>query len=131
MDLQGAVLQSRYGVDPVHTADELARLAARFPDGIALHTATIDGRLVAGIVLYETAVVAHCQYIAVSDEGREAHALDLLADTLIESCTGRRRWWDFGASTERSGLHLNESLIRNKESYGARAVAYDQYLLEI
>jgi hypothetical protein len=131
MTLQGAVLRSRYGVDPVHTADELALLAGRFPDSIALHVATVDDRLVAGIVLYETAVVAHCQYIAANDEGREAHALDLLADTLIESCTGRRRWWDFGASTERSGRHLNEQLIRNKESYGARAVVYDHYLLEL
>jgi hypothetical protein len=129
MELQRAVLRARYDAEPVHTADELALLAARFPDGIALHTAAIDGRLVAGLVVYETPTVAHAQYIAVGDEGREAHALDLLADALIASYEGRKRWWDFGGSTLGDGHHLNEQLIRNKESYGARAVVYDHYLL--
>jgi hypothetical protein len=131
MELQRAVLRDRYGAEPVHTAPELTLLANRFPENIALHTATIDGRLEAGIVLYETAFVSHCQYIAVSATGRDAHALDLLADTLIERCEGRRRWWDFGTSTDPSGGALNEALVRNKESYGARAVAHDQYLLEL
>jgi hypothetical protein len=130
MELQREVLQSRYQVGPVHSGEELTLLAGRFPQDITLHTATVEGRLVAGVVVYETPVVAHAQYIAVNDDGRRAHALDLLADTLISSYEGRKRWWDFGASTERSGLHLNEPLIRNKESYGARAVVYDHYLLD-
>jgi hypothetical protein len=131
MDLQRAVLRARYDADPVHTGEELALLAGRFPEAISLHTATRAGRLLAGVVLYETAVVAHCQYIAVTDEGRDAHAFDVLADALIASREGRRRWWDFGTSIEPGAERLNEPLIRNKESYGARAIAYDHYLLEL
>ena len=131
MALQRAVLRARHDAEPVHTAAELALLAGRFPDGIALHTASVDGRLVAGVVVYETPTVAHAQYIAVGDEGRDLHALDLLADALIASYAGRKRWWDFGASTLRDGRELNEALVRNKESYGARAVVYDHYLLEL
>lgn len=131
MALQRDVLDARYGAEPVHTGDELALLASRFGDGIKLHTAKIEDRLVAGMVVYETPVVAHAQYIAVSEEGRDAHALDVLADALIASYVGRKRWWDFGCSTEQSGWHLNEALIRNKESYGARAVVYDQYMIEL
>jgi hypothetical protein len=131
MALQREVLQSRYGVDPVHTGAELELLASRFPEEITLRTATRDGRLLAGIVLYETPLVAHAQYIAVGDEGREAHAFDLIVDALIPEYEGRKRWLDFGGSTERSGHHLNEPLVRNKESYGARTVVYDHYLLDL
>jgi hypothetical protein len=125
------VLESRYGAEPVHTADELALLAGRFPQEISLHTATIDGRLLAGVVMYETPVVARTQYIAASDEGRDLHALDAIVDALLSAYASRKLWWDFGASTRDSGRYLNEPLIRNKESYGARAVVYDQYLLDL
>ena len=130
MDLERAVLRTRHGVDPVHSAAELALLAGRFP-AITLHVARLDGELAAGIVLYETGRVHHCQYIAVSDPGREAHALDLLADRLIGEREGAVCWWDFGTSNEPETRELNEHLIRNKESYGARAIAYDQYLVEL
>jgi hypothetical protein len=106
-------------------------LAGRFPDRIKLHVATLEGRLAAGLVVYETAAVARAQYIAVSDEGRQVHALDKLVDTLLDSYPGRVRWWDFGGSTGSSGRHLNETLIRNKESYGARAVVFDHYRLDL
>jgi hypothetical protein len=131
MDLQSQVLQSRHDAEPVHSADELAMLAARFPQEIRLHVATIGERLVAGVVTYETAVVAHTQYIAVGEEGRETHALDKIVDTLIRSYGGRKRWFDFGTSMLDSSRALNEALIRNKESYGARAVVYDHYLVDL
>lgn len=131
MELQRQVLESRHGAEPVHTAEELALLAGRFPREITLHTATIEDRLVAGVVVYETPVVAHTQYIAVNEEGRTAHALDKLVDTLISSYEGRKRWWDFGTSMADAGRALNEPLIRNKESYGARGVVYDHYLLDL
>lgn len=131
MELQREVLQSRHEAEPVHTADELALLATRFPDGIALHTASVEGRLVGGVVVYATPVVAHTQYIAVNDEGREIHALDKIVHELIASYEGEKRWWDFGTSNRDAGRVLNEPLIRNKESYGARAVVYDQYLVDL
>jgi hypothetical protein len=131
MALQREVLQSRYRVEPVHTGAELELLASRFPEEIKLRTATLEGRLLAGIVTYETPEVAHAQYIAVGDEGRAVHALDAIVDALIAEYTGSKRWLDFGGSTERSGHLLNEHLVRNKESYGARTVVYDHYLLDL
>lgn len=131
MALQREVLQSRYGVEPVHTGAELELLAGRFPEGIKLRTATLEGRLLAGIVTYETPEVAHAQYIAVGDDGRALHALDPIVDALIAEHTGSKRWLEFGGSTERSGRYLNEPLVRNKESYGARTVVYDHYLLDL
>jgi hypothetical protein len=131
MELQRRVLKERYDAEPVHTAAELEMLAGRFPDAISLHVGTIEGRLVAGVVVYETALVARAQYIGVDEEGRDSHALDRIVDSLLSSYEQRKRWWDFGASTLEGGRVLNEQLIRNKESYGARAVVYDQYRLDV
>ncbi|MDX6583437.1 MAG: hypothetical protein QOI10_2621 [Solirubrobacterales bacterium] len=131
MALQEEVLRSRYDAEPVHASDELALLASRFPGAITLHTARVAGRLVAGVVVYRTEIVAHAQYIAANEEGRETHALDKLLDGLIAADQGSSRWWDFGTSNDRATGSLNEALIRNKESYGARAVVYDQYLLDL
>jgi Acetyltransferase (GNAT) domain len=130
MTLQQEVLEVRHGAKPVHTAQELELLATRFPDEIKLHTATIGGRLAAGVVTYETEVVARAQYVAVSDEGREAHALDRIVDELLGAYHGDKRWFDFGTSMLDSAT-LNAPLIRNKESYGARTVVYDRYLLDV
>jgi hypothetical protein len=131
MTLQREALRERHNADPVHTAEELELLASRFPESIVLHTASVDDRMIGGVVTYETAVVAHAQYIAVNAEGRELHALDRIVDVLLGSYAGRKRWWDFGTSNVEGGRLLNESLIRNKESYGGRAVVYDQYSVNL
>ncbi len=125
------VLGERHGAIPVHTAAELELLAGRFGDEIALHVALCDGELVAGMVVYATELVAHAQYIAVSQEGRRRHALDALVEHLISERYADRRWFDFGISTVDGGRRLNEALARNKESYGARAIAYDWYELPL
>jgi Acetyltransferase (GNAT) domain len=130
MALQRMVLEVRHGARPVHTTEELKLLESRFPEEIKLHIATIDERLVAGVVTYETEAVARAQYVAVSEEGRAAHALDRIVDDLLHMYAGHKRWFDFGTSMLEGG-GLNEPLIRNKESYGARTVVYDHYLLDV
>ena len=46
---------------------------------------------------------------------------------LIDDVYADKTYFDFGISTERDGAYLNLGLVRNKESYGARGVAYDRY----
>jgi len=122
-------LRTKYGVAPVHSAAEIEMLARRFPDNIKLFTAHKEDRLVGGVVIYESRSVAHAQYIAATDEGKELSALDLITDTLLRDVYASKCWFDFGISTEQQGRFLNEGLIENKESYGARAVVYDFYEL--
>jgi hypothetical protein len=129
MELDAAMLEERYGVTPTHTGAELARLAARFPDSIKLFVARDGPSLLAGVVVYETERVAHAQYIASSDEGRARGAIDAIVAHLLDELYAEKPYFDFGISTERDGAHLNRGLVRNKESYGARGVAYDRYEL--
>jgi hypothetical protein len=131
MALQARVLE-RHDAVPTHSAAELELLAGRFPERISLHVVRSDGDLIAGVVLYETPHVTHTQYIAAGQRGRELSALDLLLDALIERARqAGRRWFDFGISTYDEGRRLNAGLLRHKESFGAGAVAYDRYALDI
>jgi hypothetical protein len=131
MQLEDEALRRRHGVAPVHSPEELALLADRFPDNIKLFTARAGEELLAGVVVYETETVAHAQYIAGSERGYAEHAIDAVVDFLIEDAYREKRWFDFGISTTEQGRDLNTGLIRNKESYGARAVAYDTYRVEL
>jgi hypothetical protein len=127
--LAGAV--ARHGARPAHSADELALLAGRFPESIRLFGAALDGELAAGVLVYETETVAHAQYIGATPEGQEANVLSVVLDHLIAFYGPAKRYFDFGISTTDSGRRLNAGLAANKESYGARGVAYDQYEVEL
>jgi hypothetical protein len=124
-------LEERYGVAPVHSLDEISRLAARFPAHIRLFIATREGETLAGAVVFVTPFVCHVQYNAASGEGKRLGALDLVLETLVERFRGGVRYFDFGISTEQDGRFLNRGLIEYKEGFGARAVVHDFYRLRI
>lgn len=121
-------LAERHGVRPVHTADELELLRGRFPGQIKFFGTENGDVLTAGVCMFETDTVAHCQYIASTPEGRERGELTLLFSRLIEMYkeTGIR-YFDFGISNEDHGKVLNEGLLRQKSSLGGSGVAYNRY----
>ena len=128
--LLSSLLDSRYGTRPVHTLDEMRLLQSRFSDNIRLYTATLDGELLAGVVMYLSMPVAHCQYIGASPRGKDSKALTLLFDHLIaEHQRLGYRYFDFGISNEDHGRYLNEGLVRQKSRLGGRGIAYN--VLEI
>ncbi len=131
MNIKQELLQQKYKLSPVHTAAELAMLGKRFPENIKLYTASAKGELLAGIVVYETATVAHCQYIAATPKGLKLSALDALTDHLVSGIYTCKKYFSFGISTEQEGLCLNRGLAWNKESYGARTVTHDFYNLPL
>lgn len=122
-------LQERHGVKPVHTISEMQYLMQKFPNDIRLYVAiNKDGDTIAGIVIFDACPVRHIQYISASAEGRQYGALDALFNTLIQQTPMERfTYFDFGISTEKGGLHLNEGLTFQKEGFGGRAICYDTY----
>jgi hypothetical protein len=121
------VLASRHDVAPTHSLDEIKHLAARFCDEIALFEAASAGEMQAGVVMFRSAYVAHAQYIAASDAGRETGALDGLFEHLIKLHAQTHRYFDFGISNTDQGRVLNEGLVRQKEEFGGGAIAHDVY----
>lgn len=131
MAVEEANLREKYGVQPTHTAAELELLARRFPENIKLFTAQKGDEFLGGVVVYESRRVAHAQYIATTQAGRELGALDVILDRLLNELYSEIPYFDFGISTENDGLVLNLGLIGNKESFGARAISYDFYELNV
>jgi Acetyltransferase (GNAT) domain len=111
--------------------DELKLLQSRFPDSIRLFGSYKEERLLASALVYDFGQVAHVQYVANSEEGREVGAPDMIIAHLIENVFSSRRYFSFGSSNEQEGRYLNEGLIFQKEGFGGRGVAQDFYELDL
>lgn len=131
MDLLGRLLKTKYHTQPVHTLDEIQMLADRFDSNIKLFTAIQNHELAAGVVIYEHANAAHVQYVATSEYGRKHGALDVLVNHLLEKEYRHKPYFDFGTSNNEDGTGLNSGVVMNKESYGARTIAYDLHELAL
>lgn len=120
-------LQTKYGVKPVHTLQEITLLHSQFPENILLYQAVKDGVVVGGVVLYVTPQVVHAQYSSATPEGKKLGAIDLLYNRIF-SDFGYYPYFDFGRSTEHpDGSGLNEQLVFQKEGFGGRGLCYDIY----
>ena len=131
MSIEVGVLESKYNVKPTHTSSEITSLAQKFPENIKLFAAYRDEIMLAGVIIYERKPVVHGQYAASSEIGRKMRAADLLWNFLITHYSTEKKYFDFGISTEKGGAYLNSGLAAYKESFGARAVMYDTYEVDV
>lgn len=120
-------LKDKYGVNPVHTLQEMELLKSRFPQQIRLFTACKGGDTLGGVVVYQMPEVAHIQYISANTEGKRLRVVDAIFDYLLNESAWSCRYFDFGTSNENAGYTLVESLIYQKEGFGGRAICYDTY----
>lgn len=131
MAIAEASLQARHGLRPVHTAAEMQLLASRFPENIKLFAVDRAGEMLGGVIIYESQNVAHGQYRQSTEEGMKLGAMDYLLDALVNDVYVGKPYVDFGISMIEGGRKLNAELVRNKESFGARATVYDFYELNL
>ncbi|HET9645143.1 MAG TPA: hypothetical protein VFP68_17715 [Burkholderiaceae bacterium] len=124
-------LLARYAVRPVHTLQEISMLASRFPHQIRQFTAYLNHKPVAGATIYETPLVAHVQYSAVTDEGQAAGAIDGLFGWLIRERYVDKPYFDFGICNEDEGRTINFGLADWKEGFGARTCVHDFYEVSV
>lgn len=130
--LLSSLLDERYDTRPVHSIEEITLLQGRFPNNIRLYTATLGSELLAGVVLYLSMPVAHCQYIGATPLGKESKALTLLFEHLINEYQRLGfRYFDFGISNEDHGRYLNEGLVRQKSRLGGRGIAYNIFEISL
>lgn len=120
-------LMAKYGALPVHSLNEIMLLRSRFPRQIRLFMATLEGKPVAGTVLYLTDRVVRTQYISASPEGKRVGALDMLFDHLLHDRLFSQPYFDFGTSASEHSNELKAPLIFQKQGFGGRCVCYDWY----
>lgn len=123
-------LAERHDAAPVHTAAELQLLRDRFPDHIRVFAASDSEGMQAGVCVYVTERVAHCQYIATTTRGRQLNLLTPLMHHLITEAFADKRYFDMGTSNEEGGRILNSGLLRQKTSLGGSGVAYMRLMLD-
>lgn len=126
-------LRERHDAAPVHTEAELHMLKERFPKEIRffLSGTEIATEPQAAVCIYDTNSVAHCQYIATSEAGRQNGILSYLFYHLIHNVFSINRYFDFGTSNEDAGHILNSGLLHQKTGIGGRGLAYPTYHLNI
>ena len=130
-DVLKQMLATRYNTLPVHTLDEINLLRKRFPNEIKLYTATLNGEIIAGAVLYITPRAVHLQYSAASARGKELSAVTGLYQWFIDRFKDKADWFDFGTSNEQGGHYVNEGLLRQKCNCGARAIVYNTFTIDV
>lgn len=131
IDIVNHRLREKYSLNAVHTFEEIGLLASRFPEQIRFFGAYNRNDLLAGTIVYINRNTVHLQYLSATERGRKLRALDLVIQNLLFETFNKMTWFDFGISTENGGLMLNEGLISQKEEYGASALNYDTYLLDL
>lgn len=125
-------LERKYGVMPTHTREEITVLRNLFPDEICIRCALLDGKVEAGIVLFNSPRVWHTQYIASSERGYRARALFAVLESAIEEAKGNgARYFDLGTSNEKGGTVLNDGLYRFKTKFGGGGVAHEFYEVDL
>lgn len=124
-------LAERHGAVPVHTEAELRLLGSRFPEEIGIYGAFAEGILQAGVMIFDSRRVRHCQYIATTPQGRANGLLTLLMSWLIERTLPGQRYFDFGISNEQHGRVLNPGLYRQKASLGGSGIIYQTLSLSL
>jgi hypothetical protein len=118
---------ARHDAAPVHSPDELALLADRFPERIQLYAAELAKRAIAYTLVFDCGQAVHTQYMAARDEGRALGGLEAIIHHLQHDQYADRRYLSFGISTENEGRDLNEGLISQKEMFGARPMVCSFY----
>lgn len=122
-------LNRKFGVNPVHTLEEILHLKKENPLNIHQYNAYLDNKIIAGCTIYETPTVAHAQYISANDLGKENGGLDILFHKLISEVYKDKNYFSFGTVNESNG-NINLGLLQWKESFGARSFAHKFYEIE-
>jgi len=127
-----ANLEGKHNAKPVHTLDEIVLLHNRFPEQIHFVVATHKGKVEAGVVLFQSAMVSHAQYIASSDVGYAVNALDMVFEHCIAAAQKQgKRYFDFGISNEGAGRVLNQGLYEFKSEFGASGTVHEFYEIDL
>jgi hypothetical protein len=131
MSLCESYLLRRRGIRPVHTGEELERLANRFPDNIALYVVEHGSEMAGGLVIYLNATCTRSQYLAQSASGQKLGVMSTIYDHVLNKVLTKGTMFDFGHSTDPATGSHDKQLHMYKESFGARTILISSYQLSI
>jgi hypothetical protein len=123
-------LQQQHQVKPVHSLEEITKLAAKFPNNIRQFNVYYNTKIVGGTTIFETKNTAHAQYISAGTNKQELGTLDFLFNFLIKERFKDKQFFDFGISNEDQGKKINNGLLQWKEGFGARTNVHQIFAID-
>jgi len=124
-------LSLRHNVSPTHTLSELKKLKTLFPSRINLFTASLNGKIIAGVINFicnENTILAF--YISHNSDFQNMRPLNILFTKIFEwGIKNNYKYYDFGIFTVNGKPNL--SLARFKESFGAEGIFRKTMILEL
>lgn len=123
-------LQARFGVNPVHSLEEILLLKSRFPTSIFQYNLFLDQQIAAGVTIFKTNTTAHAQYISTNELGKATGAVDYLFDFLIKTAFKDTRYFSFGIANEAQGKKMNWGLAEWKESFSPQIFPQHFYQID-
>lgn len=123
--------RERHNTVPVHSLSEIQMLHDRLPDKVRFFICRSKDSAEAGAVIFDDRGVLHLQYAAATPNGKGIYAVDAIYHELLSHIAPGRRYFDFGTSNEDAGRYLNTGMVRHKEEFGGRSVAYPAYRINL
>ncbi len=123
-------LKAQHDATPVHSLDEIEKLAKNFPQNIIQFSVYKEEMIVAGATIFETEHLVHVQYISANAQKQQLGSLDFLFHYLITERYKGKRYFDFGISNVNNGKQMNDGLLYWKECFGARGISHQFYTIE-
>ncbi len=124
-------LQEKHQAKPVHSLEEIEKLAFNFPENILQYNVYFENEIVAGITLFHFGNGVKSQYGATTILGEKTRALDFLFINLIENFKDKVAFFDMGTVTENNELGYNSGLLKQKEELGCSVYTQDFYKLTL
>ena len=126
------ISKAKHNVHPVHTLQELFDLKEiHIPENIRFRGIWDGETLVAAMMLFvfERTLTIHAQYIAPNpDYTKFQPTTALYVRAMREAAREKMKQFSWGISTENGGDYLNQTLIRFKESLGAKPCVNARYV---
>lgn len=120
-------LNFRFGVDPVHSINEILLLKDSFPNKINCFSAHYKTEIRAGVVVFEFDDLIHVQYSSASNDRNEDGAIDFLFDFVFKKYLNKK-YLSIGSCSEGSrNRTINRGLLSWKESFGAISIPQEFY----
>ena len=120
----------KHNAKPTHKLNDLFFLCEKFPEEIKFKAAKKDDRFLSAVMIFRFMNIFHTQYIVNSNKGKEFGALDLIIDDLLTNT--EIKGLSLGRSNSpKNNLEINEGLIWQKESFGARGIILETYEIKL
>ena len=113
-------LKERHDVEPVHNLGEISLLKERFPNRIKQFNIYFEGRILAGITIFDNGDTVKSQYGATTNEGERLRALEyLFIDLIYKYKNEEKQFFSMGTVMDSNfDEGFNPGLLKQKEELG-------------